>query len=75
MAKQLKEVAFLVNGVNDEEDNWTIVGSADLTIVLSEYPDWVAQRKGIPITFTPSQQTQIQNFVASVVLPQAEIAK
>ncbi len=45
--------------------------SAHFTYAPDEYPD-VSAKKGIPISHTPTQETQIKNFAKNVWLPQIE---
>ena len=75
MPKELKHIRFTVDGVKQPDSTWVIIGSCDLEVSLTEYPDWEVRRKGILVVFTPAEETQIKNFVANVVLPQAEAAK
>jgi len=45
--------------------------SAHFEYAPDEYPN-VSARKGIPITHTPTQETQIKTFAKNVWLPQIE---
>jgi hypothetical protein len=74
MSKQLRKVELNIVGVLQEDASWKITTSADLTVGLSEYPDY-ERRKGIAVILTPAEELTVKNFVATVVLPQAEVAK
>ena len=75
MAKQLQKIELNIVSVPDSKGVWQVSVSADLTIGIEEYPDYTPERKGIPITLTSTERVAIKNFVATVVLPQAEAAK
>lgn len=74
MAKQLQRIELSVIGTLNPDGTWEIKIAADLTIGLSEYPEWIVH-KGIPIVATNIQDQPVRSFLTDVVLPQAEAAK
>ena len=74
MPKQLEKIELSVTGIPNPDGTWDVKTSADLTVNLSEYPEWTV-RKGIPIILTAAQKLTIEKFVSTVVLPQAEERK
>ena len=75
MAKKLQKIELLFVGTPKEDGTWDIQTTADLMVGIEEYPELPAWRKGIPIILTSAQEAAIRDFVRTVVLPQAEVAK
>lgn len=73
--KKLTKVELNILCEPDAQGVWQAQVSADLSVGLSEYPDFEPRRKGISIALTPAQEATILGFVRNVVVPQAEGAK
>lgn len=71
MAKSLRQINLSVSSIKNVDDSWGISIGADLTVGFDEYPDIQPIRNGIPITLTPDQVIILQNFMATIIIPQA----
>jgi len=49
--------------------------TTDLSAHYGRESDGVSDRKGIPVTLTPAQETTIKQFVVNVVIPQIKAAE
>lgn len=71
MAKEIKNPIEVTLKFNKIGNNWTVESVTHYGVGLTEYPEFNSIiRKSLGVVLTPTQETTIKNFAATVIYPQ-----